>query len=75
MEANLIRNETSRLELETTLNNKPVIKNRPKLPKKQLEKTKYLEVEKSIERQEQVHHVKLPSWPTLEKLDDWILMS
>ncbi|CAK0848586.1 unnamed protein product, partial [Prorocentrum cordatum] len=75
MEANLIRNETSRLELETTLNNRPVIKNRPKLPKKQLEKTKYLEVEKSIERQEQVHHVKLPSWPTLEKLDDWILMS
>ncbi|CAK0901527.1 unnamed protein product [Prorocentrum cordatum] len=75
MEANLIRNETSRLELETTLNNKPVIKNRPKLPKKQLEKTMYLEVEKSIERREQVHHVKLPSWPTLEKLDDWILMS
>ncbi|CAK0873790.1 unnamed protein product [Prorocentrum cordatum] len=75
MEANLIRNETSHLELETTLNNKPVIKNRPKLPKEQLEKTKYLEVEKSIERQEQVHHVKLPSWPTLEKLDDWILMS
>ncbi|CAK0865379.1 unnamed protein product, partial [Prorocentrum cordatum] len=75
MEVNLIRNETSRLELETTLNNRPVIKNRPRLPKKQLEKTKYLEVEKSIERQEQVHHVKLPSWPTLEKLDDWILMS
>ena len=57
--------------------NKPVIKNRPKVDnrKRQLDKTLYMQIEKSIEYRERVQHVKLPTWPTLEKLDDWILMS
>ncbi|CAK0844297.1 unnamed protein product [Prorocentrum cordatum] len=75
MEANLITNETTRIELETAMLYKPVSKNKPKREKRQLDKTQYLQVEKSIEMRERVQHVKLPSWPTLEKLDDWILMS
>ncbi|CAK0882044.1 unnamed protein product, partial [Prorocentrum cordatum] len=75
MEANLITNETTRIELETAMLPKLVIKNKPKREKRQLDKTQYLQVEKSIEMRERVQHVKLPSWPTLEKLDDWILMS
>ncbi|CAK0829538.1 unnamed protein product [Prorocentrum cordatum] len=75
MEANLITNETTRIELENAMFPKPVIKNKPKREKRQLDKTRYLQVEKSIEMRERVEHVKLPSWPTLEKLDDWILMS
>ncbi|CAK0830159.1 unnamed protein product [Prorocentrum cordatum] len=75
MEANLIANETTRIELETAMPPKPVIKNKPKRKGRQLDKTQYLQVEKSIEMRERVQRVKLPSCPTLEKLDDWILMS
>ncbi|CAK0889332.1 unnamed protein product [Prorocentrum cordatum] len=75
MEVNLITNETTRIELENAMSPKPAIKNKPKRGKRQLDNTQYLQVEKSIEMRERVEHVKLPSWPTLEKLDDWILMS
>ncbi|CAK0811884.1 unnamed protein product [Prorocentrum cordatum] len=75
MEADLITDETTRIELGNAMPPKPVIRNKPKREKRQLDKTQYLQVERSIEMRERVEHVKLPSWLTLEKLDDWILMS
>ncbi|CAK0865999.1 unnamed protein product, partial [Prorocentrum cordatum] len=77
MEANLITNEMSRLRLEASLANKPVIKDRPKTAnqKKQLDKNSYMPIEGAIELRERVKHEKLPIWSTLEKAEDWILRS
>ncbi|CAK0901030.1 unnamed protein product, partial [Prorocentrum cordatum] len=77
MKANLIANEMSRLRLDASLANKPVIKNRPKTAnqKKPLDNNSYMPIERAIELRERVQHEKLPIWSTLEKAEDWILMS
>ncbi|CAK0874899.1 unnamed protein product, partial [Prorocentrum cordatum] len=77
MEANLITNEMSRLRLEAPLANKPVIKNRPKTAnqKQPLGNASCVPIERAIELRERAQHEKLPIWSTLEKAEDWILMS
>ncbi|CAK0837772.1 unnamed protein product, partial [Prorocentrum cordatum] len=58
--ANRIANEMSRLRLEASLANAPVINNRPKTAnqKKQLDNYLYVQIEKSIELRERVQRAK-----------------